>query len=64
MIYALILAGGIGSRMAMLKNSETVFTHRPKPIIVHTLEKFYVNSKIDRIVVSALSSGFRTRATC
>ena len=51
MIYALILAGGIGSRMGNVEKPKQFLHIGQKPIIVHTLEKFYVNSKIDRIVV-------------
>ena len=51
MIYALILAGGIGSRMGNVEKPKQFLHIGNKPIIVHTVEKFYVNAKIDRIIV-------------
>jgi len=51
MIYGVILAGGIGSRMGNVEKPKQFLHIGNKPIIVHTVEKFCVNSKIDRIIV-------------
>lgn len=51
MIYGLILAGGIGSRMGNIEKPKQFLHIGKKPIIVHTVEKFYVNKKIEQIIV-------------
>jgi 2-C-methyl-D-erythritol 4-phosphate cytidylyltransferase len=51
MVYGLILAGGIGSRMGNVEKPKQFLHIGKKPIIVHTLEKFYINKKIDYIIV-------------
>ena len=51
MIYGVILAGGIGSRMGNVDKPKQFLTIGGKPIIVHTVEKFLMNSRIDRIIV-------------
>ncbi len=51
MIYGVILAGGIGSRMGNVDKPKQFLHIGNKPIIVHTVEKFYVNSRIDRVIV-------------
>lgn len=51
MIYAVIAAGGIGSRMGNLEKPKQYLTLRNKPIIVHTVEKFYVNSAFKKIII-------------
>ena len=51
MIYAVIAAGGIGSRMGNLEKPKQYLTLKNKPIIVHTVEKFYVNSAFQKIII-------------
>lgn len=51
MIYGVILAGGIGSRMGNVEKPKQFLHIGSKPIIVHTVEKFCVNSRIDKIIV-------------
>ena len=51
MIYGVILAGGIGSRMGNVEKPKQYLFVGEKPILVHTLEKFCVHSKIDKVIV-------------
>ncbi len=51
MIYAVIAAGGIGSRMGNLEKPKQYLTLKEKPIIVHTVEKFYVNSAFKKVII-------------
>ena len=51
MIFGAILAGGIGSRMGNVEKPKQYLDIGGKPIIVHTLEKFYINNKFDKIIV-------------
>ena len=51
MIFAAILAGGIGSRMGGTDTPKQFLDLGGKPVIVHTIEKFVINSNIDEIIV-------------
>ena len=51
MIFAAILAGGIGSRMGETDTPKQFLTLGDKPVIVHKIEKFAINSKFDKIIV-------------
>lgn len=51
MIFAGILAGGIGSRMGRTELPKQFLPLGDKPIIIHTLEKFLLNTKINKIYV-------------
>ena len=51
MIFGVVLAGGIGSRMGNVEKPKQFLTIGDKPIIIHTLEKFYVNDKFEQIIV-------------
>ena len=51
MIFAAILAGGIGSRMGGTDTPKQFLTLGDKPVFVHTIEKFVINDKIDKIIV-------------
>lgn len=51
MIYGLLLAGGIGSRMGNVETPKQFLSLNGKPIIVHTLEKFFVVNEFERIIV-------------
>ncbi|MFR7668887.1 MAG: 2-C-methyl-D-erythritol 4-phosphate cytidylyltransferase [Mediterraneibacter faecis] len=51
-IIAVVLAGGVGKRMAYQRKSLGQFLEiYNKPIIVHTLEKFEKHKDIDGIVI-------------
>lgn len=47
MIFAAILAGGVGSRMNISDMPKQFLPLKDKPIIVHTLEKFLLCDKFD-----------------
>lgn len=51
MIYAEILAGGKGSRMGNVDMPKQFLSLRNKPIIIHTLEKFILNNRFDKIII-------------
>ncbi|WP_407380584.1 2-C-methyl-D-erythritol 4-phosphate cytidylyltransferase [Methanobrevibacter sp.] len=51
MIFAAILAGGIGSRMGGTDTPKQFLNLGDKPVIIHTVEKFVINSKFDKILV-------------
>lgn len=52
MIYAHIMAGGVGKRMGNTPLPKQFLKLGSKPIIIHTVEKFILNSKFDMIIVS------------
>ena len=47
MVFGVILAGGIGSRMGNVEKPKQYLTVGDKPIIIHTLEKFEFNDNIE-----------------
>ncbi len=51
MIYAVILAGGSGERMGNVDKPKQYLLLNGKPIIIHTIEKFYINPRFERIIV-------------
>ena len=51
MIFAAILAGGVGSRMGNSDVPKQFLNLSDKPILIHTIEKFIINSKFDKILV-------------
>ena len=51
MIYAVIAAGGIGSRMGNMEKPKQYLKIKDKPIIVHTVEKFFINSKFRKVII-------------
>lgn len=51
MIFGVILAGGIGSRMGNVEKPKQFLTVGDKPIIIHTIEKFYVNDSFEKLIV-------------
>lgn len=51
MVFAVVLAGGIGSRMGNSDTPKQYLMLGKNPIIVHSIEKFYVNSKFEHIIV-------------
>ncbi|MBP9988020.1 MAG: 2-C-methyl-D-erythritol 4-phosphate cytidylyltransferase, partial [Ruminococcus sp.] len=48
---AIVLAGGSGSRMGMVDRPKQFIDIYGKPVIIHTLEAFEINSNIDAICV-------------
>lgn len=53
MIYAGILAGGQGTRMGNVPMPKQFLLLNDKPIIVHTLEKFVLNPKFNKIIIAS-----------
>lgn len=51
MIFAAILAGGIGSRMSNIEKPKQYMFLGDKPIVLHTIEKFYINPDFEKIIV-------------
>lgn len=51
MVFGVILAGGIGSRMGSVEKPKQYLNIADKPIIIHTLEKFYINEKFEKLYV-------------
>ncbi len=51
MIYAAVLAGGIGSRMQNTDMPKQFLELDGKPIIIHTVEKMLMNTRIDRLYI-------------
>ncbi len=54
MIYAGILAGGVGSRMGATSMPKQFLTVGGKPIIIHTIEKFLMCGRFDHIYVAVV----------
>lgn len=52
MIYAAILAGGSGTRMGLSSLPKQFLKLAEKEILIHTVEKFLLNSQIDLIVIA------------
>ena len=52
MIYAQIMAGGIGKRMGNVPLPKQFLMLGSKPIIVHTVEKFILNTEFELILIS------------
>ena len=50
-IYGVILAGGQGTRMGNSDKPKQFLAIEGKPIIIHTIEKFIVNSRFAEIIV-------------
>lgn len=51
MVFGVILAGGIGSRMGNAEKPKQFFNLGDRPILVYTLEKFYVHPQFEKIIV-------------
>lgn len=51
MIFGVVLAGGIGSRMGNVDKPKQFLHIGKKPIIIHTIEKFIINDKLDKVIV-------------
>nr|WP_283247430.1 2-C-methyl-D-erythritol 4-phosphate cytidylyltransferase [Lederbergia citrea] len=50
-IYAEILAGGKGTRMGNINMPKQFLTLNNRPIIIHTIEKFLLNDRFDKIII-------------
>ena len=55
MKYALILAGGIGSRMGDKNTPKQFYSIGDKPIVIYTTDKFMKNKNIDKIIIVCLN---------
>ncbi|MGP1613134.1 MAG: IspD/TarI family cytidylyltransferase [Catonella sp.] len=51
MVFAVICAGGIGSRMGNAEKPKQYLNVGGKPIILHTIEKFVVNESFEKVIV-------------
>lgn len=51
MIFGMILAGGTGSRMGSKDKPKQYLTLGDKPVIIHTIEKFFLYSEFKKIIV-------------
>ena len=51
MVFGVILAGGIGSRMGNVEKPKQYLNLGGKPVIIHTVEKFFVNSNFDEVII-------------
>ncbi len=51
MVFAAIFAGGIGSRMGNINTPKQYLELGGKPVIIHTVEKFFVNERVDEIII-------------
>lgn len=52
LIYAGILAGGKGTRMGNVPMPKQFLLLNEKPIIVHTIEKFLLNNRLNKIIIA------------
>lgn len=55
MIYAGILAGGVGNRMGVTAMPKQFLSVGGKPIIIHTIEKFLMCRRFDKIYVAVVA---------
>ena len=51
MVFGVILAGGIGSRMGNVEKPKQYLKVGDKPIIIHTIEKFIVHDAFAKLIV-------------
>ncbi len=51
MVIAAIFAGGKGTRMGSTDTPKQYFMLGSKPILIHTVEKFFVHPRVDHLVV-------------
>lgn len=50
-VFGVVLAGGIGTRMGNTDKPKQYIELGDKPIIIHTIEKFYIHPEIDDTIV-------------
>ncbi len=58
MVYAGILSGGIGSRMLRTDMPKQFLMLGGKPIIIHTIDQFVLNTRVDEIFVAVPAAWF------
>ncbi len=51
MVFGVILAGGIGSRMGNVEKPKQYLKVGNKPIIIHTIEKFFMHDAFTKLIV-------------
>ena len=51
MVFGAILAGGIGSRMGNVDKPKQFLEINKKPILIHTLEKFYLDDAFEKVII-------------
>lgn len=51
MVFAAVFAGGIGSRMGNSETPKQYLELGTRPVIIHTIEKFFINETIGEIIV-------------
>ncbi|MBQ8828405.1 MAG: 2-C-methyl-D-erythritol 4-phosphate cytidylyltransferase [Clostridia bacterium] len=51
MVFAAIVAGGIGSRMNVADMPKQFLNLGDRPIIIHTIQKFLLSKRIDRVYI-------------
>ena len=56
MVYAVIFAGGVGSRMEIESMPKQFIPIHGKPLLIHTLEKFQHHEAVDGIVIACIES--------
>ena len=56
MVYAVIFAGGVGSRMEIESMPKQFIPIHGKPLLIHTLEKFQYHKAVDGIVIACIES--------
>ncbi|MFK8254823.1 IspD/TarI family cytidylyltransferase [Leuconostoc mesenteroides] len=52
MLYAQVMAGGLGKRMGNTERPKQFLEVADKPIVIHTIEKFTLSSEFEAIIVS------------
>lgn len=50
-LFGIVLAGGMGNRMGNSEKPKQYMELGSKPIIIHTIEKFYIHPEIEKIIV-------------
>lgn len=60
MVFAGVLAGGVGSRMGNYNIPKQFLTINDKPIIVHVVEKFLIHNEVDMVIVGINPAWYQT----
>ena len=50
-VYGVVLAGGVGTRMGNVEKPKQFMEIGGKPIIIHTIEKFVINTQFEKVLV-------------
>ena len=50
-VFGVVLAGGVGTRMGNVEKPKQFMEIGGKPIIIHTIEKFVLNTQFEKILV-------------